>query len=99
MQSMEIQGRDPWRDQPFYRFLFEIFPKHRSTRGLLDVARLAGEVGLTREGIYKWLRSGKVTPTNARTLHRLCNAPANVEALDELGFSPPALERFYEFCE
>ncbi|PAL23593.1 hypothetical protein [Sphingopyxis sp. GW247-27LB] len=99
MHSTEIQGRDPWRDQPFYRFLFENFPTYRSKRGLLDVPRIAKDVGLTAEGIYKWLRRGVVTPTNARTLHRLCNAPTNIAALQAIAATPPALERFYEFCE
>ncbi len=98
MTSMEIQSRDPWRDQPFYRFLYEIFPTFRSPRGFLDVPRIAREVGLTSEGIYKWLRKGTITPMNARCLHRICNMPENAEALENLGKEPPALNRFYEFC-
>lgn len=53
---------------PLYDLLMESFPGHRSRQGVLDVRRLAVDVGRSNEGVYKWLRENEITLDGARRL-------------------------------
>jgi hypothetical protein len=92
-----IPGRPDWAAGALYNKLLDIFPKYRTTLGVLDVQKLKGDLKKSHEAIYKWLRNGKVTPDNAREIVRVANSPENAAALTEAGRQPPVFEDFCPF--
>lgn len=57
-----------------YKLLDGMFPQYRSIRDqVLDVPRLASRLGMTSEGVYKWLRADKLPTTKARKLVEIAN--------------------------
>lgn len=49
------------------------------------------------EGIYKWLRSSKLTPAAAEAFVELANSDQNLDALKRLGRTPPKIADFTKF--
>lgn len=71
-REQETQRPTPFGD--LYQLLERIFPEHRSSRDhVLDVKRLASEINLTSEGVYKWLRADRLPMKRARKLIELAN--------------------------
>ena len=52
-------------DGALYQMLARAFPKWRKANGSLDVGRIAYTLNVTRECVYKWLRSDKIPPARA----------------------------------
>lgn len=86
--NVRISGRHDWEGTPIHVLLCELFPNHRSPLGYFDVARLSSELGLSYEAVYQWLRKGRLTPQNARTLAFHAR---------ETGSREPALSEFESF--
>lgn len=81
---MASSRRDQWADGPLYTFLSDIFPTYRTVLGKFDVLRLAGDMGLSHEAVYKWLRKREgrcLTPQNAERILELALHDSNVDAL------------------
>lgn len=81
---MASSRRDQWADGPLYTFLTDIFPTYRTVLGKFDVLRLAREMGLSPEAVYKWLRKREgrcLTPQNAEKILELALDDDNVDAL------------------
>lgn len=63
----------------------------------LNVQRLKEATGKSHEAIYKWLRSSKLTPTNAKLLVDLANSEENTRVLAALQRKPPTFRDFDAF--
>lgn len=69
-----------WSKGALYTFLTRIFPQHITPYNRLDVQRLRKELNKSHEAVYKWLRSGRLTPDNASALLHLANNAENTAA-------------------
>lgn len=92
-----IPGRPDWAAGALYSKLLDTFPTYRTTLGVLDVQRLKADLGKSHEAIYKWLRSGKLTPDNARELVRVASIESNAAALAAANRDTPVFEDFCPF--
>lgn len=96
-----------WKNAPLHQTLIEMLPSCVTTvtgAGMptvtaLNVASVSTklEPPRSREGIYKWLRAGKLTPDAARDIHKLANSPDNVALLAAADRAPPKQEDFTRF--
>ena len=77
-----------WSKGPLYTFLTRIFPEHITPYNRLDVQRLRKELNKSHEAVYKWLRSGRLTPDNASALLHLANNAENTAARSAQMVSP-----------
>ena len=94
---MASSRRDQWADGPLYTFLTDIFPTYRTILGKFDVVRLASEMGLSHEAVYKWLRKREgrcLTPQNAQKILELALEDENVDALLDAGAPRPTIRDF-----
>ena len=74
-------ARDTLKDGALYKLLERIFPTYRSPRdGVLDVAKLADDLELTTEAVYKWLRADRIPPKRARQVEALANKDKSARA-------------------
>lgn len=97
---MASSRRDQWVDGPLYTFFLEIFPTYRTILNKFDVQRLANELGLSQEAIYKWLRKREgrcLTPQNAQRVLELALEDENVDALIANGTPRPTIRDFDVF--
>jgi len=63
-----------------YKLLDKLFAGYRTTRdGVLDVRRIAEDLGISAEGVYKWLRADKLPFTQAQRLIAIVNADEDDE--------------------
>jgi transcriptional regulator with XRE-family HTH domain len=87
------------RETELYRALTQTFPDFRTRQQkVLDVESLAKAIGMTEEGLYKWLRAGRIL--SAKGVEKLCqlaNTPENVAALDRRGRTPPSKQDLARF--
>ena len=95
--TTRIPGRPDWAAGPLYTLMMEIFPDHRTKLGVLDIPRLTGDLNKSHEAIYKWLRQGKMKPSNARAIIEAANSDENKEALAKAGRKVPEIEEFMPF--
>lgn len=93
--------QEHWTNGPLYKHLVQVLPTFAkdpfATSPKLDVQKLNQAVGKSHEAVYKWLRAGKLTPANVKTLVELANRADNVAALKALGRNPPTREDFTTF--
>ena len=98
---MASSRRDQWADGPLYTFLNEIFPTYRTILGKFDVLRMAGELRLSHEAIYKWFRKdegrGRLSPSNAERILELALSDTNIEALLASDTQRPTIRDFDVF--
>ena len=71
----------PFSFGPLYDFLFESFPEHRTSQGVFDVERLAGDMKVSKEAVYRFLRKNRLNPEQTDKLVRLLH-PDHVPGLD-----------------
>lgn len=98
-QFSEVPGRPTWSFGPLYDFVWKCLPTYRTSRNIVDVPELADAMGLSKEAIYKWFRSGNLTAPNARKLQELSSESRNLELLKQSDIQPPAITDFYEFVK
>ena len=94
---MASSRRDQWADGPLYTFLTDILPTYRTILGKFDVLRLAHEMGLSHEAVYKWLRKREgrcLTPQNAEKILELALDGDNVDRLVANGDPRPTIRDF-----
>lgn len=87
-------GRAEWAKGPLYTFMMKYFPEHRTAFEILDVLRLKDDLNRSHEAIYKWLRSSRLTPQNARAIMELAATEKNAAALAARGIAPPEIREF-----
>jgi len=90
-----------WKDGALYKMLVDIFPEHRTINRLLDIPRIATDLGMSHEAVYKWFRArdgrGKLLPANAEALRLLASSEPNRSALIAAGRALPTREDFETF--
>lgn len=99
MQVADAPQRFTWTGTELYRTLCETFPTLRTKQqNVLDVELLADRVGMTKEGLYKWLRAGSIlSKKGLGKIVELANQPEFVEALTKAGRTPPTKQDFARF--
>jgi hypothetical protein len=89
-----------FRTGTLYRTLVRFFPafvdRPFADDARLNVSALAEAIGVSSEGIYKWLRADRVTPKNAKTLIAAASAEPNLAALRALGRDVPTSKDFHD---
>lgn len=60
------QQRQALQDQDLHAFLNGAFPEFRTKQRVFDVPGFATAIGMSAEGVYKWLRTDRVSPDGAR---------------------------------
>lgn len=90
-------ARPEWTTEALYALLDRIFPERVTAYNILDIRWLSGELGKSREAVYKWLRDGRLNSRNARAICDLANRPDNLEALGRVDRTPPTLRDFDPF--
>lgn len=88
-------------DGPLYKTLVKFLPTMVqdpfSDEPKLNIRRLHSAVGMSHEGVYKWLRSSRLTPENVDCLLDLAKREVNVQALRTLGRTIPTIQDFVPF--
>lgn len=79
------------RETELYRTLLHTFPLFRTQQQkVLDVESLANAIGMTEEGMYKWLRARRILSTRGvERLFELAHREDNIAALQQRGRTPP----------
>ena len=98
LAEAQAQGRPTWPFEPLYQFLHRHLPVYRHKGGILDVEGLAVDLGIVKETVYKWLRSGILPSNRCRQLHNLITGEANAAALAVAGVTAPEMQELYDFC-
>lgn len=84
-----------------YKNLVHVLPEFAldpfSEAPTLNVLRLCKAAEMSPEGVYKWLRSSKLTPQKASLLVKIANRPDNLKLLETLGRVPPTVQDFTQF--
>jgi hypothetical protein len=94
---MASSRRDQRADGPLYTFLSDVFPTYRTILGKFDVLRMAQELHLSHEAVYKWLRKREgrcLTPQNADRILELALQEANADVLRKTGVPRPTIRDF-----
>ena len=72
-----MKRHDPEGKQEFgelHKLLKTTFPEYRTARdNVFDVKRLAGDLDMTAEAIYKWLRNDTLPAKRARQIVEIAN--------------------------
>ncbi len=95
----ETPQRLSWTNSALYRTLSDTFPNIRTRQQrVLDVEKLADLLGMSREGLYKWFREGRIlSPKGATRVIELANSEPHVSHLAAAGRTPPTKEDFARF--
>ena len=58
---------EEWRKRPLYKLLFNRLPwlRSKTQKKLIDVQKMAEALDYSHEAVYKWLRSGRISPKGA----------------------------------
>ena len=61
---------EKWRKRPLYKLLYSrlTWLRSKTQTELLDVHKFARSIDYSHEAIYKWLRSGKLSPKGAKAI-------------------------------
>lgn len=99
MQPVYVAPRYDWMTTELYEMLVRTFPTMRTKKQkVLDVERLADSIGMTKEGLYKWLREGRIlSKRGAERLHELANSDDNRAALQKSGNAAPSKQDIARF--
>ena len=71
MLPNKARPRVPYTFGPLYDLLLERFPEHRSQQKVFDVPRLARDMGLAHETIYRCVRNDELKISVAHKLLEL----------------------------
>lgn len=90
MKRFDSEARQEFGD--LHKLLKKIFPQYRTARNnVFDVKRLAAELKMTPEAIYKWLRQDSLPPKRARQIVAL--------AAEGRAVPPATIEDFLPFLD
>jgi hypothetical protein len=99
MDAITTPQRLSWTDSDLYRELSAIFPELRTRQqNVLDVEKLAEEIKVSRECVYKWLRAGRIlSPKGVKSIVELANREPYQAALTRAGRIAPTAQDFARF--
>jgi hypothetical protein len=99
MHAEDTPQRMSWIGNALHRELTAVFPALRTRQqNVLDVEKLADGIGMTEEGLYKWLRAGRILSNKGvEKIVSFANRPENLEALAKHGRQPPTKESLARF--
>jgi hypothetical protein len=99
MSVADAPQRFSWAGTELYRTLSDTFPSLRTKKqNVLDIELLADKIGMTKEGVYKWLRAGSIlSKKGLERIIELANQPEYAAALTEAGRTPPTKQDFARF--
>lgn len=99
MQAANAPQRFTWAGTELYKTLSDTFPTLRTKQqNVLDVESLADKIGMTKEGVYKWLRAGSIlSKKGLGKIVELANEPENAAALKKAGRTPPTKQDLLRF--
>lgn len=87
-----------WTTSTLYTTLVSFLPLYTDNpftqTPKLNVGKLCAAIGMSHEGLYKWLRKGRLKADNAKMLLELANREDNAEVLRQLGRETPKIEDF-----
>lgn len=95
-----------WKNLPLYAHLMACLPAfvtETKTPGCppareLNVKLLHQALNMSHEGVYKWLRAGRLKPENAEAIVDLAGRhDGNVALLAAAGLAPPKFEDFTDY--
>lgn len=94
-----VQRAFEWEDTELYRSLCQWLPEMRTrSRKVLDVKALAAQMSVTTEGIYKWLRGGRILSRDgADRLFKVIVSSTNLEALERAETPAPTAQDVIRF--
>ena len=95
--TTKIEDRVSRIEGVLYGVLLRKLPLYKREDGNLDVRRLRIDLKMSHEGVYKWLRSGRLSPAAVGKLVDLSNSPANLEKLAENSEAPATRDDFVDF--
>lgn len=69
--------------KPLYTLLWKHLPKHRSEKrhGILNVAKIARDLGISDKAVYAWFARGNVSTRQAAKLTELDGSTLTMEML------------------
>lgn len=67
-----------------YELLKEKLPVCRSEGGALQVAKLASRLGMTNEGVYRWLRADDISKRGRKRVVEIGSMPDNLKLLGDV---------------
>lgn len=73
---------------PLYDVVAKAFPRHRTENKILDVLRLADDLGMTGEGVYKWFMTNQLPAVAAVKLIRFRSNRDRLNLYDLLRYIP-----------
>lgn len=80
---------------PLYALLLRKLPVCRDTDGTLNIKRLHEGVGMSHEGVYKWLRANRISPGGVDKVIERGQRPDNLALLRRE--KPPQRSDFADF--
>lgn len=83
---------EKWGERSLYMFLMDNLPSYRTVFNVLDIQRIAVELGMTYQGVYRWMKAPRLRPENAEMLLKLCITEADLAGKD-----PPSITSFERF--
>ena len=87
-----------WTSSKLYTTLVHCLPLYTDNpfaqTPKLNVGKLCTAIGMSHEGLYKWLRKGRLKADNATMLLTLANREDNAAVLRQLGRDAPKIEDF-----
>jgi hypothetical protein len=75
------QDVTPFYQKALYKLLDASFPDFRTVQGLFCVKTFAHAIGMTAEGVYKWVRSDRISPEGARKVITLSSGRIQQEQM------------------
>lgn len=95
----DVPQRMTWMETELYKALSLTFPEYRTRQQkVLDIEALAKAIGMTEEGVYKWLRAGRIlSAKGVERLFDLAHGPANLAALQTRDRTPPTKQDLARF--
>jgi len=83
---------------PLYDFLAEVFPNHRSAKGLFDVPNFGKDLGYSHEAIYRSLRERDLLSQNvALKIMKLSRTDAAIRPIFWDDLIPYVVHSYKEF--
>jgi hypothetical protein len=100
-EALRMSEQEHWTKGPLYVKLATVLPAFVqdpfSATPKLKVLPLCAAINHSHEAVYRWLRSGKITPGGVTAIVAVANKPQNLSALKALDRVPPTREDFTDF--
>jgi hypothetical protein len=78
------EDRASFHQQDLYKTLDKAFPQFRTVQQLFDVPAFAAAIGMSAEGVYKWVRANKLSPEGAKKIIDLTKGGVHALTAEDL---------------